>query len=45
MDAIKIDRSFVEGIGIDHHAEAICDAVLRLGQALSTRVIAARAAA
>ena len=40
VDAIKIDRSFVEGIGTDHHAEAICDAVLRLGQALGTRVIA-----
>lgn len=40
VDAIKIDRSFVEGIGADNHAEAICDAVLRLGQALGTRVIA-----
>ena len=40
VDAIKIDRSFVEGIGADHHAEAICDAILRLGQALGTRVIA-----
>jgi diguanylate cyclase (GGDEF)-like protein len=40
VDAIKIDRSFVEGIGTDHHAEAICDAVLRLGQALGTRVVA-----
>lgn len=40
VDAIKVDRSFVEGIGADHHAEAICDAVLRLGQALGTRVIA-----
>ena len=40
VDAIKIDRSFVESIGVDHHGEAICDAVLRLGQALGTRVIA-----
>lgn len=40
VDAIKIDRSFVESIGTDHHGEAICDAVLRLGQALGTRVIA-----
>lgn len=40
VDAIKIDRSFVESIGADHHGEAICDAVLRLGQALGTRVIA-----
>jgi diguanylate cyclase (GGDEF)-like protein len=40
VDAIKIDRSFVESIGTDQHGEAICDAVLRLGQALGTRVIA-----
>lgn len=40
VDAIKIDRSFVESIGVDHQGEAICDAVLRLGQALGTRVIA-----
>jgi diguanylate cyclase (GGDEF)-like protein len=40
VDAIKIDRSFVESIGVDHHGEAICDAVLRLGQALGTRVVA-----
>jgi diguanylate cyclase (GGDEF)-like protein len=40
VDAIKIDRSFVESIGADHHGEAICDAVLRLGQALGTRVVA-----
>ena len=40
VDAIKIDRSFVESIGVDIQGEAICDAVLRLGQALGTRVIA-----
>ena len=40
VDAIKIDRSFVESIGVDPQGEAICDAVLRLGQALGTRVIA-----
>ncbi|MGQ0509627.1 MAG: putative bifunctional diguanylate cyclase/phosphodiesterase [Betaproteobacteria bacterium] len=40
VDAIKIDRSFVESIGADHQGEAICDAVLRLGQALGTRVVA-----
>jgi EAL domain-containing protein (putative c-di-GMP-specific phosphodiesterase class I) len=40
VDAIKIDRSFVESIGVDRHGEAICDAVLRLGQALGTRVVA-----
>lgn len=40
VDAIKIDRSFIESIGVDHHGEAICDAVLRLGRALGTRVVA-----
>jgi EAL domain-containing protein (putative c-di-GMP-specific phosphodiesterase class I) len=40
VDAIKIDKSFVDDIGTDRNAEAICDAVLRLGQSLGTRVIA-----
>jgi diguanylate cyclase (GGDEF)-like protein len=40
VDAIKIDRSFVASIGADAQGEAICDAVLRLGHALGTRVIA-----
>ncbi len=40
VDAIKIDRSFVESIGADPQGETICDAVLRLGQSLGTRVIA-----
>lgn len=40
VDAIKIDKSFVDDIGADHHAEAICDAILRLGQSLGTKVIA-----
>lgn len=40
VDAIKIDKSFVDDIGRDRNAEAICDAILRLGQSLGTRVIA-----
>jgi len=40
VDAIKIDKSFVDEIGTDRGAEAICDAILRLGQALGTKVIA-----
>lgn len=40
VDAIKIDKSFVDDIGSNHHAEAICDAILRLGQSLGTKVIA-----
>lgn len=40
VDAIKIDKSFVDDIGRDRNAEAICDAVLRLGQSLGTKVVA-----
>ena len=40
VDAIKIDKSFVDDIGSDRHADAICDAILRLGQSLGTKVIA-----
>lgn len=40
VDAIKIDKSFVDDIGSDANAEAICDAILRLGQSLGTRVVA-----
>jgi EAL domain-containing protein (putative c-di-GMP-specific phosphodiesterase class I) len=40
VDAIKIDKSFVDDIGADRNAEAICDAILRLGQSLGTRVVA-----
>ncbi|MGQ0655945.1 MAG: EAL domain-containing protein [Betaproteobacteria bacterium] len=40
VDAIKIDKSFVDDIGTDRHAEMICDAILRLGHPLGTRVIA-----
>lgn len=40
VDAIKIDKSFVDDIGLDRNADAICDAILRLGQALGSKVIA-----
>ncbi len=40
VDAIKIDKSFVDDIGADRSAEAVCDAILRLGQSLGTKVIA-----
>lgn len=40
VDAIKIDKSFVDDIGTDGHADAICDAILRLGQSLGTKVVA-----
>ncbi len=40
VDAIKIDKSFVDDIGRDRHAEAVCSAILRLGQSLGMRVVA-----
>ena len=40
VDAIKIDKSFVDDIGRDGNAEAICDAILNLGHSLGTRVVA-----
>ena len=40
VKAIKIDKSFVDDIGTDRNAEAICSAILRLGQSLGTRIIA-----
>ena len=40
VNAIKIDKSFVDDIGTDRNAEAICSAILRLGQSLGTRIIA-----
>ena len=40
VDAIKIDKSFVDDIGADPNAQAVCDAILRLGQALGCKVIA-----
>lgn len=40
IDAIKIDKSFVEDIGRDSNADAICDAIIRLGHSLGKRVVA-----
>jgi EAL domain-containing protein (putative c-di-GMP-specific phosphodiesterase class I) len=40
VDAIKIDKSFIDDIGRDRNAEAIVDAILRLGQSLGTSVVA-----
>ena len=33
LDAIKIDRSFVEGLGVEHDSAAIVDALDRDGAA------------
>lgn len=40
LDAIKIDKSFVDRIGIDASAGAICEAVIRVGHALRLSVVA-----
>ena len=40
VDAIKIDKSFVDDIGADANAEAVCDAILRLGKSLNTKIVA-----
>ncbi|MGB5081341.1 MAG: EAL domain-containing protein, partial [Burkholderiales bacterium] len=40
INAIKIDKSFVDGIGLDRDAEAICDAVVSLGRSLGKKIIA-----
>ena len=43
VDSIKIDKSFVDDIGTGvnaANAEAVCDAILRLGKSLRTKIVA-----
>jgi predicted signal transduction protein with EAL and GGDEF domain len=40
VDQIKIDRSFVAGLGHSRDAEVIVCAVIRLGRSLGLRVVA-----
>ena len=40
IDTIKIDKSFVDDIGRDPHADAICEAIIAMGLSLGKRVIA-----
>jgi diguanylate cyclase (GGDEF)-like protein/PAS domain S-box-containing protein len=40
VDTLKIDRSFVAGLGRDEEDEAIVDAVVHLGKALGLRIVA-----
>jgi EAL domain-containing protein (putative c-di-GMP-specific phosphodiesterase class I) len=40
LDGILIDRSFVEEVGHDHEARAVCRAAIALGHAFGLRIIA-----
>ncbi len=40
VDSIKIDKSFVDAIGRDPNADAICDAIIGLSHSLGKRVVA-----
>ena len=40
VEAIKIDKSFVSGLGIEQEDSTIVEAVVRLGQALGLHVVA-----
>ena len=40
VESIKIDRSFVSGLGLESEDTTIVDAVVRLGRALGLRVVA-----
>jgi EAL domain-containing protein (putative c-di-GMP-specific phosphodiesterase class I)/GGDEF domain-containing protein len=40
LDGIMIDRSFVEEVGHDHEARAVCRAAIALGRAFGLRIVA-----
>jgi diguanylate cyclase (GGDEF)-like protein/PAS domain S-box-containing protein len=40
FDAIKVDRSFIEGLGIEQERSAIVEAIIGMAQALDLRTIA-----
>jgi diguanylate cyclase (GGDEF)-like protein len=40
IDKIKIDRSFITNLGVDHEAEAVVSAIVKLARALGLSVIA-----
>jgi len=40
VDSIKIDKSFVDDIGRDPNADAICNAIVGLGHSLGKRIVA-----
>ena len=40
LDGLMIDRSFVDEVGHDHEARAVCRAAIALGRAFGLRIIA-----
>lgn len=40
VHSIKIDKSFVDGIGADHHADVVCEAIIQLGHSLGKSIVA-----
>ncbi|HZU40340.1 MAG TPA: EAL domain-containing protein [Solirubrobacteraceae bacterium] len=40
LDALKVDRSFVDGLGVEPHDTAITEAIIALARALSLGVVA-----
>ena len=40
VDAIKIDRSFVQGLGVREEARKLCEVVVQMGKAMGFRVVA-----
>jgi len=40
LDGLLIDRSFVEEVGHDHEARAVCRAAIALGHAFGLRIVA-----
>lgn len=40
IDSIKIDKSFVDDIGRDANADAICETIIGLARSLGKRVVA-----
>jgi EAL domain-containing protein (putative c-di-GMP-specific phosphodiesterase class I) len=40
LDALKVDRSFVDGLGIEERDSAITEAIIAMAHALSLEVVA-----
>ncbi len=40
VDGLKLDKSFTDGLGLDHQSEAICEGVISLGRALGLKTVA-----